>query len=164
MDISTDVVASAKNDAWILVKVRRENELEAESHVLHWNGKVLEEPTPSVRGGGYGFWVNGPNDIWIGGEPARHFDGVHWLPFEQISSVSVIHGDGKRGIWLADEGAAGAGARVRQWDGRALATALEISPKIRAFASTPKRDYLFAVGEGGATLRLATPAPPVSPR
>jgi hypothetical protein len=135
---------------------------EEQAYVLGWDGVTFREVAPRMtrpRAIGLGsVWATGASDIWLPGQPAMHFDGAQWMPVGDGNSVKAIYGTTAQDVWLVGDGPQG--GEIRHWDGKTLSTRLDASPRFTSIASTPQGDFLWTVGEGGATLRLASSRAP----
>ncbi len=130
-------------------------------YVLRWDGAKL---SVMYRGGhlwDYAtrpmprLWGTSEKDLWLPASPALHFDGTDWGPVGEGTDrdVFAVWGARKDDVWQVGLGATG--GAIRHFDGTTATVAVETSPRLQAIAAAPN-GRVWAVGQGGATLRLRT--------
>jgi hypothetical protein len=134
----------------------------SQDYVLEWDGSALREILPmqhlvDLPSFGGKPWGSGPDDVWVPVVPAIHFDGKAWTPItgDTDFKMQAITGTSASNVWFVGQGTQG--GAIRHWDGSAMSGVLDTNCPFWDVAATPQGDYLWVVGEGGATLRIAVP-------
>lgn len=142
---------SSPNDVWF-----------AGDDLAHWDGKTLTKSSV-VKGPLAGVWSSTPARIWVWGDRGALYDGKTTLtPVEQALGAGTEWTT--TGIAEAKNGDVfvltkqGTGTALLWFDKTRTKLVEQVSSDLSLGAIRGRGDQLWAIGEGGAALRFATPS------
>lgn len=133
--------------------------------ILRWDRSdwsVTRDPSPTFTDLLFDVWASSPNDVWIAGEPALHFDGLMWSEVALPASAafvfppSAVWGSARDDVWMVgDTFREGARGELFHFDGVSwsdLSSTVPPEVALNGVWGTRKNDVYIAGGAiaGGA--------------
>jgi hypothetical protein len=163
----TGVGGTTPNDVWVAAFAY--GSPWGEQIVYHYDGARLTEATRSrmLFGASASVWARAHDDVWVTTQPMLHWNGTLWQPAPEavrsdgsMTPANPVWGRSATDLWFL---ATTTGAspqpitRILHWDGTHAQIAFESRLALSSISGS-EDGTVFAVGQGGATLRLVGPA------